>query len=485
MPVVGTLQEVGAAWCAREWDDVADVRHPGGVRHRPVKPEPEPGVRHRAVPAQIAIPPVDRRIESHLAHPRIQHIEALLALAASDDLAHAGREHIHRRHGAFVVVQAHVERLDLLRVVEDHHRAPGVHLAQIPLVLGLQGDAPLHGEFERTAGSLQDLDGLRVLHSREARVDQALEPGDRLLVDPIGEERHVVGALVEDRAEAVLEQVLGEVGVVRDVGERDLRLDHPELGEMPAGVRVLGPEGGPERVDVRERQAVRLDVELARHGEEGRPAEEVLGEIDRSLWCAGEVGQVERRDPEHLSGALGIAGGHDGRVHPVEAALMKVAMDGHGEAMPDPGNRAEGVGPHPQVRHLPEIFERVPLRRDRVALRVVHPANDDDGLGEQLDRLPLALRGCESAGGGDGAAGGQTQDLVLVVAKGGRGHHLQGIEAGPIMKMQEGKPGLRIATRTDPTLYRHARAGRRPAREDIRDSACLRHESSFWHWRVA
>ena len=63
--------------------------------------------------------------------------------------------------------------------------------------------------------------------------------------------------------EDVLEQRLGEVRVVGEIGEGDLGLDHPELGEVPAGVRVLGAERRAERVDLRQRQAVGLDVELA------------------------------------------------------------------------------------------------------------------------------------------------------------------------------------------------------------------------------
>ena len=123
-------------------------------------------------------------------------------------------------------------------------------------------------------------DGLGVGHALEVGLDEGLQPRDGLLVDALGEEGHVVRALVEHGAEGVLEQVLGEVGIVREVGEGDLRLDHPELGEVPAGVGVLGAERRPEGVDLGERQAVRLDVELTRDGQEGGSAEEVLAEVD-------------------------------------------------------------------------------------------------------------------------------------------------------------------------------------------------------------
>ena len=54
----------------------------------------------------------------------------------------------------------------------------------------------------------------------------------------------------------MLQQRLRQSRVVREIGERDLGLDHPELGEVAAGVRVLGAEGRPERVDLGQPQAV-------------------------------------------------------------------------------------------------------------------------------------------------------------------------------------------------------------------------------------
>jgi len=47
-----------------------------------------------------------------------------------------------------VVVETHVERLDLLRVVHQDHRLADVLLGDVALVLGLQVDAPLGPELE-------------------------------------------------------------------------------------------------------------------------------------------------------------------------------------------------------------------------------------------------------------------------------------------------------------------------------------------------
>jgi hypothetical protein len=104
----------------RERDHVADVLDAGGVLDRALEAEAEAGVGHGAVAAQVAVPPVVLLGQAHLVHARVEHVEALLALAAADDLADAGRQHVHRGDGLAVVVLPHVEGLDVLRVV--HHR---------------------------------------------------------------------------------------------------------------------------------------------------------------------------------------------------------------------------------------------------------------------------------------------------------------------------------------------------------------------------
>lgn len=164
----------------------------------------------------------------------------------------------------------HVERLDLLWVVEDDHGPPLVHdIREIPLVLGREVDAPLHGqlEFRVSGGDLlfQNLDGLGVRDAGEAgrvRRGDRLEPlarsrgGDGSkhfpLLGPsrvVFQEVQLRGARGQSLAHAEDDKVLGAPHVVAEVGERELRLDHPELRQMAARVAVLGAEGGPEGVD--------------------------------------------------------------------------------------------------------------------------------------------------------------------------------------------------------------------------------------------
>src|SRR5271169_6376360 len=100
---------------ARERDRVAHVGEAGDVGEGALKAEAEAGMRHRAVAAQVAVPGVVLAVDVALGHARVEHFEPLLALAAADDLADPGCEHVHRRDRPPVVVDPHVEGFDRLR----------------------------------------------------------------------------------------------------------------------------------------------------------------------------------------------------------------------------------------------------------------------------------------------------------------------------------------------------------------------------------
>ena len=64
-----------------------------------------------------------------------------------------------------------------------------------------------------------------------------------------------VGAVrFEHARDDVSEEGFGELHQAFEVGIGDLGLDHPELGEVAAGLRLFGAEGGAEAVDLAERE---------------------------------------------------------------------------------------------------------------------------------------------------------------------------------------------------------------------------------------
>ena len=274
---------------------------------------------------------------------------------------------------------------------------------------------------------------------------------------------HVVASFVQHGTEDVFQKRLREIRVGGEIGECDLGLHHPELREMTAGVTVLGAKRRTERVDLRQRQAVRLDVELAADGEECLLAEEVLAEIRASIRrfrnrC--EIRQIERADAEHLACALGIAGRDDGCVHPVEAVLVKVAMDGHAQTMPHARHRAQRVRSRPEMGDLAEVFERCSLLLDWIPFRVVHPPDHVHRLGVELDGLSLALTLRQHARGRNGAPRRQLLDLAVVVGQRVGRHDLERVEARSVVQMNEGKSRLGVAACANPATDTYTASGR-------------------------
>ena len=150
-------------------------------------------------------------------------------------------------------------------------------------------------------------------------------------------------------------------------------------------------------------------------------------------------------------------------------------MDGHGQAVTDAGHGTERVRARAQVGHLAEVLEGVALRRDGVAVRVVDPADDLERLGLQLHALALALGGCQDAADDDRAARRQAQHVGLVVGQGRGRHDLERGEAGAVVDLHEGQPGLRVATGAHPARDGDSRAHQGLAGQDVGDADRLRH----------
>ena len=154
-------------------------------------------------------------------------------------------------------------------------------------------------------------------------------------------------------------------------------------------VRVLGAERRPEGVDPRERQAVGLDVELARDGEARRLAEEV-GEKSTAPWSSR--GRLARSSVETRN------------IAPAPSASLVVMIGVWTQKKPcswkyrctaiDRQSRTRATAPNVLVRGrrwatVAQVLDRVPLGRDRVTVRVLDPADHLDRSALTSNRCPL------------------------------------------------------------------------------------------------
>src|SRR5215472_611474 len=92
-----------------------------------------------------------------------------------------------------------------------------------------------------------------------------------------------------------------------------------------------------------------LDVELARDRQKRLAAEEILREIDLAFRGAREVGEIQRRDSEQGSRALGVRTRDDRRIDPEKALLIEEPVDRPRQAVAHPRRGADHVRARPQM----------------------------------------------------------------------------------------------------------------------------------------
>src|SRR6185436_20947922 len=102
---------------------------------------------------------------------------------------------------------------------------------------------------------------------------------------------------VQGALDEVDDEVLGQLAEALELEEGDLRLDHPELGQVPPRLRFLGAEGRAEAVNLAEGRCGGLEVELTRLRKVGLVAE-VVGLEERGGPFDGRPGQDRRIDPD-------------------------------------------------------------------------------------------------------------------------------------------------------------------------------------------
>ena len=130
------------------------------------------------------------------------------------------------------------------------------------------------------------------------------------------------------------------------VGVGDLGLDHPELGQVAARLRLLGAKRRAEAVGAAERHRVGLVIELAALREVGGFVVEVLHREERRRALA-------RRRRE------------DRRIGEDEAAAVEEVAHGVDDFVADAQDRLLARRADPQVAAVHQVVDAVLLRRDR------------------------------------------------------------------------------------------------------------------------
>ena len=145
---------------------------------------------------------------------------------------------------------------------------------------------------------------------------------------------------------------------------------------MAGRVGILSAKCRPKSVDLAHRAGKTLDLQLATDRQVSWLAKEILGVIDLALrsW---QFFKVERCRPKHRAGAFTIAGRNDWRMNVEKSLLLEEVVNRPAGAIPDAGDRPEGVGSRPEMRDGSQKFERMSFFLKRIFLRIGRAMNDD------------------------------------------------------------------------------------------------------------
>ena len=398
------ISEFCVAGRSAERNDVADVLHAREVHDETLEAETEARVLDAAVLAQIEVPPVIFLVEFKLFHTLEEQVEALLSLRAADDLAHAGDEHIDRGDRLAVVVEAHIERLDLLGIIGDEDRLFENLFGEESFVLGLKVCAPVYGVLELVFVLFEDLDSLRIGDLFEVACHDMVESLDETFVHKVVEELHFFGALLEDVLYDVLDHIAGKIHIRIEVCERDLGFYHPELSRMAVGVALLRSERRTKGIDVAEREREALRIELTADGKICTLAEEVLRKIHAAVLFERRILGVEGRYTEHFARTLAVAARDERRVDVYKIPRSEECVYRLSRDAPHSEHGEEGIRSRAEVRYLAQELETVPLflkrilrRRSRLyayalrldLIRLLRVRGDDDGTDDAKTRADV------------------------------------------------------------------------------------------------
>src|SRR5208282_3632307 len=236
-------------------DDLANVLRSANPCHRALEAQSKARVRNAAVAPQVQIPLKGFFRQLLFANAPNQRFVVRLALASPDNLAVAFRRN-------------HVKTERKLGPLRVHGHVEGFHRGGITMdddglveVLGenrLFVAAEIVAPFRGVSGPLQDADSFVIADAGKWRLDLC-EFRDVAL-----QSLEFTRLVLHDGLHDGANESFTETNHVFEVRKCGFGLEHPELGQMPARLRLFGAKCGTECVDLPQRCGRRFDVELPR-----------------------------------------------------------------------------------------------------------------------------------------------------------------------------------------------------------------------------
>ena len=164
---------------------------------------------------------------------------------------------------------------------------------QIAFVLRGEIHTPVNRVFEFPTAVFQNCDRIGVINLGEVCINKMFQTRNRIFIDTLGEEFHIIRAFIQYGFEDVFQHRFGKASYVIQVGKGDFRLQHPELSQVAAGVGVFCTECRAKGIDFGQGARIGFAVQLAGYGQERFFTKEVFIKIDFALVVTRQVFQIQ------------------------------------------------------------------------------------------------------------------------------------------------------------------------------------------------
>ena len=199
-------------------------------------------------------------------------------------------------------------------------------------------------------------------------------------------ERHLVRAMLQSVANDRLDEILRNLNDAVQVDKADLRLNVPELRNVPHRAALFRAEGRTERVNfAHAAQRSHFAFQLA-GDRQASLAAEIIVCIVGFFALSLRVPRL-RRDAEHLARAFAVARRDDRRVDIGIAVLVEIIVDRIRQRRPDGHAGLHQVRARAQMRNRPQELGAGLLFLERIIRRAA--AKQLQAGRFQLDDVPL------------------------------------------------------------------------------------------------
>ena len=165
-------------WCTREGYDVSNVLYTCCHHDKTLKAETETAVRNGSVFTELAVPPVGFLFKFAVGDALIELFKVLLSGGPSNELSNAGYKDIHCLNGLVVIVELHIESLNILWIVVKNDGTVKDLLGEMSLVLRSEVNPPVELVLKLDLALLdfllKDFDTICVGYSSEWSVNDLL-----------------------------------------------------------------------------------------------------------------------------------------------------------------------------------------------------------------------------------------------------------------------------------------------------------------------